>query len=279
MAVSNLIVGTDKADVIDLGACLGLPLAVVNPFLAQLDLNTDGFVTAAELFTQSVTVNGLGGHDLIYGTDSINGDLINAGAGQDTVYGGFGGDTVNGQGGADTIYGDEGNDRLNGQGGGDTIYGGSGNDRVEGGDGNDVMYGDTVDCGIGLGGPLFLTTGVGKDKFVFTSADASDTDHIMDFNSIQDQIDLTAIAGLDASDIGTTFGKSVVVIAYGFQGIGPVTSFIASQERTLLVDTDGTAANGVDYDLVINFTLENVLGIFTPTTISAAPSPTADILI
>ena len=244
MALSNVINGTAKPDVIDLGATLGLPIAVTNPFLAQLDLNTDGFITAAELATQQVTVNGLAGGDLIYGTDN-------------TAFG----DVLNGDGGADTIYGGAGADTVNGGAGDATLYGNAGNDVINGGAGDDIATG-----------------GAGNDRFVFTG---SGFEQVTDFNSVNDQLDLRSIAGLDAGDIGTVIGKSVIVIAYGLQGAGtpgPV-SFIASAERTLLVDTDGTTSNGVDYDLVIEFTVSNLLGILTPTSISALNSTTADILV
>lgn len=55
----------------------------------------------------------------------LNSDLINAGDGDDTVFGGGGGDRINGQ---------AGNDRLFGDGGADTVTGGTGNGSADTGD-------------------------------------------------------------------------------------------------------------------------------------------------
>lgn len=67
------------------------------------------------------------GDDIIYGTDGAN--VINLGAGNDYAQGFAGNDTINGGDGADELQGMEGNDYLNGGAGNDTLIGGSGVDR------------------------------------------------------------------------------------------------------------------------------------------------------
>jgi Ca2+-binding RTX toxin-like protein len=67
------------------------------------------------------------GDDIIYGTDGAN--VINLGAGNDYAQGFGGNDTVNGGDGADELQGMEGNDYLIGGAGNDTLIGGSGVDR------------------------------------------------------------------------------------------------------------------------------------------------------
>lgn len=152
------------------------------------------------------TLIGIAAQDSILGTDFadlIQGDpagflpgaanLIDAGGGNDTVYGGYGTDTLRGGDGddlirgsgvpagpgaggevmalqdqADRIEGGAGNDILFGDGGNDTLLGGVGNDLLVGGAGDDRLQGgegmDTLRGGIGADR---LSGGAGADHFVF----------------------------------------------------------------------------------------------------------------
>lgn len=94
--------------------------------------------TKLNLLNYRHTVNGTNGDDVINGTSyGAGGDILNGGAGNDTIYAGAGNDIVNGGSGDDYLFGDDGNDVLNG---------GSGNDYVNGGYGNDtVIYNGGVD--------------------------------------------------------------------------------------------------------------------------------------
>ncbi|MEI7464365.1 MAG: calcium-binding protein, partial [Burkholderiales bacterium] len=91
------------------------------------------------------------------GDDSLTGyatnDTINAGDGNDNVYGQAGDDLLVGGAGADRLQGDDGNDTIQGGTGNDTLYGGSGNDYLQGDDGNDSLSGgagnDMLDGGSG----------------------------------------------------------------------------------------------------------------------------------
>ena len=87
-------------------------------------------------------------------TVSDAGSTIDAGGGNDTVYGGLGGDTIAGGTGNDAVFGgDSGdslmggddNDTLWGDAGDDTLHGNAGDDKVIGGRGDDLMYGDEGD--------------------------------------------------------------------------------------------------------------------------------------
>src|SRR5690606_11391264 len=89
---------------------------------------------------------GLGGGQ-IYGATSTaeahvggvdSADYIDAGEGNDTVYGMGGDDTILGGDGDDQIYGGDGNDTISGDAGADLIYGGLGDDSLAGNDGNDA---------------------------------------------------------------------------------------------------------------------------------------------
>lgn len=81
-------------------------------------------------------------------------DWIQAGTGDDRLFGDDGDDSVFGQEGADTIQGGAGEDILSGD---------AGNDVVDGGDGHDWIYGGTSFGGSGTGGSDTLSGGAGND--------------------------------------------------------------------------------------------------------------------
>ncbi len=139
-------------------------------------------------------------------------DSIDAGAGNDIVYGRGGDDIINGRNGDDTLYGDEGNDKISGGNGNDSLYGGSGNDNLSGGEGNDILAGGTGDDLLfgdaandqlygndgndwltGGAGNDLLKGGAGADKFVFKSINDG-TDTIADFTAGIDQIHLADLS-------------------------------------------------------------------------------------
>ena len=138
------------------------------------------------------------------GADNLTGgggrDFITGGSGDDTIYGGCGRDVILGGSGDDTIYGGGGGSFLeNFLGWGNNIRGGSGDDTIYGGAGPDVILGDagndTIYAGAGNdiiidgGGDDTLTGGTGKDTFSFLPGHGSDT--ITDFDTAEDEIDLS----------------------------------------------------------------------------------------
>lgn len=109
--------------------------------------------TSGDLGT--VTVTGTGGADNLQGGDSVNGDVLDAGGGDDRVIG-LGSD--------DAIIGGDGNDRLFGDGGNDIIIGGAGADRIFGNDGDDFLHGGADnDRLVGGAGNDILNGGAGDD--------------------------------------------------------------------------------------------------------------------
>jgi Ca2+-binding RTX toxin-like protein len=82
---------------------------------------------------------GFDSHEVIGGTSYA--DHIDAGDGDDTVYGGDGNDTLIGNAGADHLYGENGNDLLLGGTLPDFVDGGLGDDEIHGGDDADVLIG------------------------------------------------------------------------------------------------------------------------------------------
>ena len=83
---------------------------------------------------------------------------IDAGEGDDTVYGGSNLDVIKGNQGNDSLYGRDGNDILFGDQGDDSLFGEEGNDSLSGGEGNDYLSG-------GIGHDV-LEGGVGRDTYM-----------------------------------------------------------------------------------------------------------------
>ncbi len=132
---------------------------------------------------QADTINAGVGNDIVYGqagNDWIAGDegddTIYAGSGDDEVYGGTGNDYIKGQEDNDTIYGEENDDEIYGDGGNDTLGGGTGNDTIYGGEGidtirgeedNDILFGQGAwDTIYGDGGNDILAGGEAPDKLI-----------------------------------------------------------------------------------------------------------------
>lgn len=120
-------------------------------------------------------------------------DIVDAGLGDDTVYGGAGNDMIDGDVGDDTMYGEAGNDKIEGSGGNDELYGGAGDDDLWGGANDDIVDGGTGDDTIGGGG--------GNDII-----DGGDGDDLIDGGNNDDTIN--AGAGNDSVDGGT--GNDVI---------------------------------------------------------------------
>lgn len=157
---------------------------------------------------QGDKIDGGAGNDTIYGNDGGNNiyggighDKISGGTpefdpifGQDDVddivYAGVGRDTLEGEGGHDIIYGDNGADHMSGGAENDSLYGGRGYDTIIGDEGSDSIFGGA--------GKDMLTGGSGADRFIFLAVSesgrtASTRDVITDFEVMLDRIDLRSI--------------------------------------------------------------------------------------
>jgi hypothetical protein len=168
------ILGTNGNDVLFMqGTTQSLNLTITNPYsLATATVNGSFFVDTADFY------DGLGGIDTLFmtnaadflladvsgvqrtfnverfiagdGNDVINmassafslpGQIIEAGLGNDLVWGNTGNDILNGFDGDDEIDGGPGNDVINGQNGDDTLFGGEGDDLLAGWLGTNWIYG------------------------------------------------------------------------------------------------------------------------------------------
>ncbi len=178
-------------------------------------------------------------------------NYVDAGAGDDTVYGGYGNDTLIGGTGDDTLYGSYGNDTLVGGAGNDKLYGGDGDDVLQGGAGTNVLDGglgtDTVSyADLAAGVNADLTTGI---------ATGGATDTLVSIeNLIGSQHDDVLVGtsgdntiwGLDGNDtIDGKGGRDVILAGAGDDTV--IVSTLAAGVLTL----DG--GDGVDtIDLSVN---------------------------
>ncbi|SHH21201.1 cadherin-like domain-containing protein [Bradyrhizobium erythrophlei] len=110
-------------------------------------------------------IHGTEGDDFLIGTPLV--DVIDAGAGNDIVYGRESADTIYGGEGKDRLVGGDGDDILFGGPGNDVIFGGAGNDTLFGEAGDDVLYGeDGNDLILGGDGDDFASGGQGNDTLL-----------------------------------------------------------------------------------------------------------------
>ena len=142
------------------------------------------------------------GNDTVYGgngSDSILGgdgnDSIRGFAGNDSILGGNDRDSIDGGDGADTLLGGSGNDSLSGGNGDDSLSGGGGSDLIQGGAGNDLLDGGIGDDTLyGGDGANTLIGGSGNDWLEFGSG--NDVYGYLDANSFGDE---TLIGGLGSN--------------------------------------------------------------------------------
>lgn len=134
---------------------ISLPPGAAPPAGTSVSADFSSFSTSqAVIFNASsittggyFTATGGSASDQISGTNhNVDGDTINGGDGNDTLYGFYGDDTINGGAGVDQIYGNQGSTTPVGTGSdNDTINGGEGNDILQGDEGDDVIHGDAGD--------------------------------------------------------------------------------------------------------------------------------------
>ena len=154
------------------------------------------------------------GDDRLVGWDGR--DSLDGGTGNDYLIGGKMADLLTDDNGNDTLFGCGGNDTLSSGRGDDILWAGSGNDVVDGGSGNDILKGnggnDTLNGGDGADR---MVGGAGFDTFVFTSADAYETNTIRDFQNGIDEIRMEGT--------GLSFGN--LSISASNDGLGTVISY------------------------------------------------------
>lgn len=149
--------------------------------------------------------------------------FVSAGAGDDTVLGGYGALTADGGDGNDTLTARWGQATLLGGAGNDVLAGGTGRAVLDGGDGRDRLVlgsgGGLADGGRGDdtlvagGGDQVLTGGAGRDSFVIGLGTGRVT--ITDFRLGRDSLQLDDWGAGETAVTGDHAGGSVITLADG----------------------------------------------------------------
>ncbi|MBF2025559.1 MAG: calcium-binding protein [Oscillatoriales cyanobacterium C42_A2020_001] len=203
-----IVNGTNGANIIDiLGA--GTSVAVVGlPALVT--------IKNAEVANDQLVINGLGG------SDRMNAANLNAGIIKLTIDAGAGDDQIFGSRGADVMLGGDGNDTIDGNQGDDVAFLGAGDDLFiwDPGDGSDVVEGqDGTDTmlfnGANVSERMDLSANGGRLRFFRDVANITmDTDDV-------ERVDVNALGGADTitvNDLSGTDVKTVNLNLAGFFG-------------------------------------------------------------
>jgi Ca2+-binding RTX toxin-like protein len=118
-------------------------LAITNPEITVNGLGGSDVIDGRLLQTVRLVANGGAGNDLIFGGQAD--DRLSGGEGGDVIYGQGGDDVITGGAGNDLLLGGAGDDELYGEAGLDVLDGGAGTDRVSGGGGINVLFLDSED--------------------------------------------------------------------------------------------------------------------------------------
>ena len=162
----------------------------------------------------------------------------------ETIYAGAGNDTVCGGYGNDTIYGEEGADSLNGGYGNDVLYGGSGADKLYAGNGEDILAGGT--------GSDYLEGSYGNDTYVFNKGDGVDTIYDYENSSTNGRAD-KIVFGADVKPDDVTMERVgyELVIRYG-EGdqitINDAYYYTDGRCRVESVEFDNGSYGAINYD-------------------------------
>lgn len=175
-----------------------------------------------------------------------------------------------------TFAGTDNNDRIGGSISDDVLVGGGGNDIIHGHLGNDIIDGGLGDdLIIGGEGNDLLAGGSGSDTFAFLRGDegtAEDpaVDHIVDFDTNQDTINLSDLMGSDPAETLESYlsliddGNGNAVLNISTQGDGNVDQQVVFDNMSLddmasayAVDTSGMTTEQISTSVIDAMILQN----------------------
>ncbi|WP_348946623.1 Ig-like domain-containing protein [Chitinibacter sp. FCG-7] len=193
-------------------------------------------------------------------------DLVNAGAGDDTVFG---------ENGSDALYGGAGNDKLFGGAGLDILRGGAGNDLLVGGAGNDLLRGDAGadvfkwTLGDQAATPGATAAGAGNAYGIGNNINIASkaTDLIVDFDKTAntgDALDLRDLLQGENSGNLTQYlhfeksgSDTVVHISSAGKFTGSAADYTAQEDQTIILKNIDLGATGSNDQTVIQTLLNN----------------------
>lgn len=174
-------------------------------------------------------------------------NYVDAGAGNDTVYGGYANDTLIGGTGDETLYGNSGNDTLVGGDGDDKLYGGSGDDLLMGGAGSNVIDGgsgvDTVSyADLAAGVNANLTTGTASGGATDILANIENLIGSEHNDTLIGDANANTIWGLAGDDTINGMGGADVILA----GAGDDTVIVPGTNAGVLTIDGGDGVDSID---------------------------------
>ena len=228
----GIVQGTAFGDLIDFNY-------VGDPQGDQIDHN-DALLTGEA--PQDDIVEGGAGNDTIL--SGLGNDDVYGGTGDDSIYGGDGDDILRGEDGNDRIWGDNGNDVIQGGNGNDTLSGGAGNDAVDGGTGNDMMSGgDGIDTLFGGANDDVMAGELGDDRLF--GGDGNDT--------ITGGGGADIVIGGDGDDVITTTAAGEGDTSFG--GTGNDTFVLSNSFFTGHIHGDAGTDDHADASAYVGFAL------------------------
>lgn len=198
-ADANTLEGREGDDTIsggngndDIDGGLGVDHLIGGAGNDDIDGGSDNVIASVGFAAPGIAAFGFG--DLLEGgagNDTLRGnggdDTLNVGSGNDHAFGGSGNDLILGISGLNFLYGGTGNDGILGGVDTDYAYGDLGNDLIDGGAGDDFVYGNQGDDEL-AGGPGFDVLNGGSDSDVFVLREGMDFERIVDFEHGIDRI-------------------------------------------------------------------------------------------
>ncbi|WP_310621746.1 calcium-binding protein [Flexibacterium corallicola] len=273
--------GNDKIDITDIPAHDG------NHFTLAGGSGNDTIIMRADSKVGAV-IYGDEAHSAYDASLSYN-DTINAGNGNNTIYGGWGNDTITTGNGDNLIYGGNGTDGTEAHtgsniistgSGNDTVYGGSGNDIIDVGEGSDTVYAgagnDIINVGMrtgqdidkvytGPGADLIICGGV-KSDYVFEGASDQEANPWSEWavdegfktgkEVVTASLEAAGFAFAGSTSFGIVFGLGVSALSTGVMssifgsGGGDETTKVSAHQ---------------DYAYVGDFDLRNDVFVYTAT--------------
>ena len=216
-------------------------VALPSLFTSGNDVIDLGTVNQGSYLGESALAGSLGGNDQVTLPDTSNwaysqGNLFDAGDGNDVVWGRGLNDRIEGGNGNDLLYGGAGKDWLSGGEGNDLLEGGSGDDTLIGGRGNDLLLGGSGnDTLTGGSGNDIIYGGGGDDVAIYSGK--------MDQYSIRTRFGITRIRQ-ERRDNQASDDGSDVVVGVRYLRFSDRTFDLVTGTSTVNSDGGGTGTGG-----------------------------------